>query len=341
MTVLPKNSLPALLPVSPSPSPSAEPAPHAASSRTLCVDERGHAPSDTPQGSAHPVGSQEGVGCTVAPVAPTVAETSLPRSKDFKQVTRRLSEEGRPRLLLEKSWALNRSHSKTITVGLRLDRNIGVCALISGSPGIGGVALTEMELAALLDSRWMGSVFAHFAHPKFPGASRVLENVEFRCTTLRDGEPSLRIARKGGERLNYILLAEISTKTLLGLADAIQCSVHTLKQYAVESEKWVLSSMNSLRVLAKEMEVLVETEKEAERVISVFGQRFSNCEILSAEQEFLLDLTFKHKEQFGNMFFDYMNAVYEESEGEEGGEEEDEEEEEEEEGEEEEGEGEE
>ncbi|KAK3924437.1 UPF0294 protein YafD [Frankliniella fusca] len=136
-----------------------------------------------------------------------------------------------------------------------------------------------MELAALLDSLWMGSVFAHFAHPKFPGANRVLENVEFRCTTLRDGEPSLRIARKGVERLNYVLLAEISTKTLLGLADAIQCSVHTLKQYAVESEKWVLSSMNSLRVLAREMEVLVETEKEAERVISVFGQRFSNCEI--------------------------------------------------------------
>ncbi|KAK3910249.1 Glycosyltransferase 6 domain-containing protein 1 [Frankliniella fusca] len=185
-----------------------------------------------------------------------------------------------------------------------------VCALLYASNGL-SVLLTEMELVSLLDPRWVPSVLLHFKTPKNPGNGRVLENVEFRCCVIGNGEPGLRISKRTDNRIGYIVLAETSVLTLIDLADAILCTVSTLKNFSVECENWLLDSLRVLKEMSEEMSIPIQTEQDAASVLAVYKKELAACEMLTPETMFVLDLAYMYKEQFSRMLFDFVHTAVE------------------------------
>ncbi|XP_052131583.1 uncharacterized protein LOC127751677 [Frankliniella occidentalis] len=238
---------------------------------------------------------------------PITADHSLPRGSEFELITKRLRDVMPVRLLMEKTFALNKSRSKVLTLGLRLESRMEVCAVLSSSQGP-GVRLTQSELTALLNRRWVSTVLSHFAKPSYPGKSYILDDIEFRCVSTQQTEPALRIARKNEDRLGFLLLAEISVKTLFNLADYILCYVDTLVQHSVQCEQWVVGCARELKAISDESKILVETEREAEIVIDMYTQKMTDCTFLDKEKEFLMDLAYFYKPYMARMVYDYVNA---------------------------------
>lgn len=125
-----------------------------------------------------------------------------------------------PCWILEKSWALNPSQSKFLTLGLDLSRCCRVVACISGNKGV-QVVLAADELQELLSPAWLKNVAHHFRSPVLPGAVRVLPSqAEFRCVVIGDGEPGLRVSRISGDmnKSAFTILGDVTVKTMMMLA---------------------------------------------------------------------------------------------------------------------------
>ncbi|KAK3931317.1 Outer membrane usher protein FanD [Frankliniella fusca] len=254
-------------------------------------------------------------------MSPTVSDVALPRSEEFLSATKRLKDVLPTRLLLEKSWRLNKSSTKIISMGLRLDHQIDVCAVLSGSsgqsvrlrdlkPGNITVRLSQNELCALLNPRWAKTVMGHFSTPRVPGAVQVLESCEMRCIVHHaDLTPSLKISRSGDGHLGYVLLAEISVKTLFALSEHLHCYMNFLKSYAVECDSWLVNGVRKIKSLGDEMQISFESEKDVMSVLSFYGRGLTSCEALTPEKQFLLDLTFSHREQFARCVIDYVHQM--------------------------------
>lgn len=81
-------------------------------------------------------------------------------------------------------------------MGLDLERELGLYAVIEGSNGGIGVRLDHEQLQLLLGSQWQAiTVRNHFRSPSVPGASIEKNNCKFVCELIRDLEPGMKIIR--------------------------------------------------------------------------------------------------------------------------------------------------
>lgn len=161
-----------------------------------------------------------------------------------------------------------------------------------------GVRLTYSELLELLSEDWRNTVLIHFKCPHHPGYSRVMETCEFRCVTIRECEPGLRISRTDG-RQSYVILGKISCKTLFDLAPAIMFKMAALKTDAELAKGWTVRVLNDMKrqlTNAGPAEA-ISNEREAKARIIAFAEKMilGSVEHLmfdAKEIEFLADLMY-------------------------------------------------
>lgn len=123
-----------------------------------------------------------------------------------------------PRWVLEKTWHLNPSMSKNLTVGYCLERQLQPLVTIQNPAGL-GIKMNKNELLTLLDAKWRELVLNHLKNP-CPGERRVFGDFECKCMTLNTGEPGLRLA-KVGEKEMFCVLGGITVKNLFDMTPAI------------------------------------------------------------------------------------------------------------------------
>ncbi|XP_034234740.1 uncharacterized protein LOC117641482 [Thrips palmi] len=213
------------------------------------------------------------------------------------------------RWVFEKTWDLNPSRSKRLTLGFDLLRKLDICTVIESPSGL-GVKLSVLELQHLLTPSMRTDVFEHLDRPQAEGGvSSRAGNMEFQCVTLRNGEPGLRLAK--GE--SFVILGEVSCTALYYAAPAILQRLDLLDSVGELGAEWLVRSMEVMRAQARSMgQQALSREKEVYPVMTALSGKLGSVKLmaptLDIEGEFISDMLFRHKELFARMFIDYMRS---------------------------------
>ena len=219
------------------------------------------------------------------------------------------------RWLLEKTYFLNSSRSKMMTIGLDLARDLEPHVAIENTYGV-GLVLTQDEINQLLDPEWRSTVDFHFKIPSNPGAVRVLKNCEFRCVMLQNGEdPGLRISKITNERSMYVLLGEITWKNLCRYRPVIDTAL-----------SWLSADSEMFR--SKLPRVLMDVKQRAEAIANPKSVRESHVayalidvidgymnERMTCKDDvfFMFDLLFRHKDSVKKVVMEHYFPSMEDS----------------------------
>lgn len=229
-------------------------------------------------------------------------------SDDCTRAMRRLvaGPQTTPKWVLDKTWDLNASRSKRITLGLCLDRKLNICIVIENTAGL-GVKLTTEELQHLLSPPWRNSVLEHCANPTHPGPISAQGTMQFQCVILRNGEPGLRLCR--GEC--FVILGEVTCKVLYYAAPAILQRLDLLASVWQQCGKWVVRAMESIRTEARLLgSDCLDKERDVYSVLTSLGGKLAADRqmptMLDIEAELFSDMLFRHKEPIARMYIDYM-----------------------------------
>lgn len=211
-----------------------------------------------------------------------------------------------PRWVLDKTWDLNPSRSKRLTVGLCLDRKLTICVAVENSGAL-GVKLTREELIELLHPRLRDIVFDHLQAPTSSGTSMTRGEVEFQCMVLRNGEPGLRLNK--GE--SFVILGDVTCKALYYAAGHILHYVELLRLVQIESPKWLMRGLETLKSEAERLGLgYLDKEKDVWPVLVSVGDAYSSqipsTDVMTIETEFFKDMLFRHKEPMARMYIDYV-----------------------------------
>ena len=210
-----------------------------------------------------------------------------------------------PRWILEKTWLLNASRSKQITVGLCLDRKLNVCVAIESPTGL-GLKGTQSELEHALSPLFRDVVLKHLNTPGGGNTASFTGEVQYQCILTRCGEPGLRIAKGDA----FVILGKATCKALYYLAPVILQRLAFLKETYDVCGPWVATAFDRVLAEAKELgQDLVYKEKAVLDVLTSLSQKVGNKSlwppVVNVEVEMYFDLLFRHKDLFARMYIDY------------------------------------
>lgn len=217
---------------------------------------------------------------------------------------------------MEKIWDLNASRSKRLTVGMDLERQLTVSAVIESNTGL-GVRLSKTHMQELLSPAWMSAVLQHFKFPQTLGASRTMDNFEMKCIIIHDRDPGLRIATVDPTgRQTYVILGEVSCRLLFMYAPAIMYQVTVFSGEVSKVEEWLRGCLSDLKSLTavKGITTRLTSSYEAQAIVAEMAEKVSApenavIEICDRRTEFLLDVLYRHRELTARILYLWITPV--------------------------------
>jgi hypothetical protein len=212
---------------------------------------------------------------------------------------------------MEKTWYLNGSRSKRLSIGVDLERQLSVSAVIEGNTGI-GVRLDASQLKELLSPGWMAIVLQHIKYPQSPGLVRELKNLTMSCAMIHERNGGLKISTVDDEGKHmYVILGEVSCKLLFMYAPAILYRVNAYCDEVMRIAGWLQENLTQLRALVHIKGPTQLTMQGAIDIISTAATKMSAIESAASlhwETEFQFDMFYRHREFLANMLIDLMDT---------------------------------
>lgn len=210
---------------------------------------------------------------------------------------------------MEKSWPLNPSRSKMVTTGIDISALAVRVSFGSDSSHI-SVHLTVEELKELLSEDWVVRMQRHLDSPKKLGdANLASRTCDFRCETLKKGEPGLKISRYHELGASFVYLGTISVQELIRLRSIILDRVSMLERAVEDMKLWLLNLLEQVSHLLV-AEGLSQHEKEKNFVPSFVAPVIMKQGIMwDREGEFRMDMLHVYHKQFFAMLMHYVYVM--------------------------------
>lgn len=230
---------------------------------------------------------------------------------DCNRALRRLvaAHQDPPKWVFEKTWDLNASRSKRLTVGFCLARRLDICITLESPAGL-GVKLSVQELQHLLSPKMRVAVFEHLQERKAVGALHTkVGDMVYQCVLLRNGEPGLRLSKDNA----FVILGEVTCTTLYYAGPHILQRVALLDNIGLGGAKWVVRILEEVRSEVHAMGYnVLSREKDVYPVLTALsgklGARRLEPTTLDVEFEMFCDMLFKHKELLARMYVDFVQV---------------------------------
>lgn len=232
----------------------------------------------------------------------------LVRSEVMQQMLRDASES--TYLFFEDRIDLNKSGSKFMSIGLRLDKGFSVYGKFGGNK-CPTLWVSEVELRSLFSADAMASIESHFEKPKHRGYEKVVDSMTYQCIVMSIIGPGLVLkrqdenAKKGGE----IILGEKSVKEMFQKWPYVRLVLNELRFYAELAEAWVMNAFNKMTNYVPEMHFdEVKDIKDAKTLVLYLGEKPGGAgEPLTTEMKFHMKLAFFETDELARMYMFYKN----------------------------------
>lgn len=209
-----------------------------------------------------------------------------------------------PKWVLDKTWSLNPSGSKRVTVGLRLEQKLAPGVRIEGQTGL-GLSLDEEEFMQLLQSERV--LMAELKQPSSETENiGAFKAVSWKVVFLQNKEPALRVWRDD----KYVILGQVTCEMLFFIAPAIVHRMRHLQRVLRTCDQWIVPKLEMVR--AESLKACNQGPIDESVVLFVFD--FLRFKVLSYDEwrlgdELFSDMMFKHKFILAKLACDYIGVL--------------------------------